>query len=89
MAQSTGPVVALALITYGNAVVLNNRPWDEQLRVFPAAALVAGALYLVEQASPKAARAAAWLAFAAVMLTRVNPSVPSPVESLSAWLNQK
>lgn len=89
MAQSTGPIAALALITYGNSVVINNRPWDTELRIFAAAGVAAGALYLLEQVSPVAARGMAWVALVTVMFTRVNPDVPAPLESLAAWMRKE
>jgi hypothetical protein len=85
MAESTGPVVATALIAYGNAVLLNNQDPFAEVRVLVAAGIAGGALFLVEQWSPTVARSIGYLMLGTVLATRVDPNVPNPVESLLTW----
>lgn len=88
MAESTGPVVATALITYGNSVIFHERDPFVESRILIAGAVAAGALYLVEQWSPRVARAFAWWVLIGALIVRVSPGVPSPLESLLAWWQQ-
>lgn len=84
MANSTMPMLAVGAITLGNETVLNGRPIDWRIPV--ATAFAAGALALLEKPAPTLAVGVAWLALATVLLTRVNPNVPAPVETLlKAW----
>jgi hypothetical protein len=83
MAASTGPLLALGGITMANASILHGKPID--LRVPVATALACGMFALAERAFPLAVPALAWLALGTVLLTRVDPSVPSPAESLGEF----
>jgi hypothetical protein len=83
VSQTTGPVLAIGGITIANRVLLNDRPWEWKTPV--ATGIAALAFGLAEKAWPTGAKALAWMALVAVVITRVDPAVPSPVESLNAW----
>lgn len=86
MAASTGPVLAVGAITMANRSVFNGRPVDWRV---PIATLIAAGLFsLAEKAIGAAAVGIAWVALAAVILTRVDPGVPSPAESAVKWFNE-
>ena len=85
MARTTGPVLALGAVTIFNESVIHNQPFNWKLPI--ATGLLAGGMALVEKVSPPLALGLVWISFAAVLLTRVNPSVPSPTESFVAWWN--
>lgn len=81
--KSTGPVLAMGAITVANNVVFNNKPFDWRVPV--ATGIAAGAFALVEKAWPEGAVALAWMALVTIIVTRVDPKIPSPVESLNNW----
>jgi hypothetical protein len=83
MAASTGPVLALGAITLLNDNIFHDQPFDWKVPI--ATGLLAGALALVEHASPALASGLVWTALATVLLTRTNPNVPSPTESFVSW----
>lgn len=88
MSQTTGPILALGGVTLFNSMILNNRPFDPKVPI--AVGIAAGAFALAEKGWPQGATALAWMAFVTVLITRVQPGVPSPVESLNTWwLSQK
>lgn len=83
MAATTGPVLAVGAVTVANRVIFNNQPMEWRV---PIATAIAAALFaLGERAWPAGAKALAWTALVAVVLTRVDPSVPSPAESALTW----
>lgn len=81
--RSTGPVLAIGGITLANRVLLNDQPMDWTIPI--ATGIAVGAFSLFEHAAGDAAPALAWLALATVLLSRIDPTVPSPVESLFEW----
>jgi hypothetical protein len=83
MARSTGPILAAGAITMANQSLLNGQPVN--IRVALATGAAAGMLGLLEQPLPDFAVAVAWLALATVLLVRVDPKNPSPVESFARW----
>ena len=85
MAASTGPVLALGAITVANESIIHDQPLS--WRAVIGTGLLAGALALVEKASQPLAVGLAYIALATVLLTRVNPAVPSPTESFLSWWN--
>ncbi len=86
MSASTGPVIAAGLITIGNRVVIQGHPTDNHvIQTAVGTAIVAGTLALVENILPGTATAAAWLILFAVILVRVDPTVPAPAEALATW----
>ena len=89
MAASTGPVLAAAGIVIFNAIIVNDQPPRSQTRVAVAGLIAAAGLALAERALPRAAVALSWLILASTLLVRVQPAVPSPIESFQTWYNQK
>lgn len=87
MSGTTGPILALGGVTLANQMILNDRPFDPKIPI--ATGIAAGAFALAEKGFPRGATAVAWMAFIAVLITRVNPAVPSPVESLAKWWQQQ
>lgn len=85
MAASTGPVLAIGAVTLANRVVFHNQPMDWRLPL--ATGIAAGLFALLEKPLGPIAPAIAWLALATVVLTRVDPTVPSPAESALTWFN--
>lgn len=83
MARTTGPILAVGAITLANNTVLNGRPFD--LRILVGAGVAAGAFALAERAYEPLAVGLAWVALAAVLFARMDPSIPSPIESFNAW----
>lgn len=83
MARSTGPILAAGAITMANQSLLGNQP--PNFRVALATGAAAGMLSLLEQVLPDFAVALSWLALSTVLLVRVDPRNPSPVESFSDW----
>jgi hypothetical protein len=69
-----------------NRTVFNGQPMD--WRIPPATGLAAIGFSLAEKAWPQGATILAWTAFLTVLLSRTDPSVPSPVESALAWWNK-
>lgn len=89
MSESTGPILAMGAITYANAVVIHDRDPAASSRILVATGFAAGAFYLFEKAAGRVAVVLAWTALVAVLLTRVDPNTPAPVESLLAWYNKE
>jgi hypothetical protein len=83
MAASTGPVLALGAITVANQSVIHSQPFDWRVPI--ATGLLAGVCALLDKGVPGLGTGLAYVALAAVLLTRVNPAVPSPTESFAAW----
>lgn len=85
MGRSTGPILAIGAITITNRTIFNNQPMDWGIPIATGVAVVM--FDLLEQAASTWAVGLAWLALAAVTLTRIDPSVPAPAESFLAWWN--
>lgn len=83
MSRTTGPVLALGAVTVGNASIVHGRPIDWRVPI--ATGIAAGMFALGERAWPAGAVGLAYLALGTVLLTRVDPRVPSPSESFLAW----
>lgn len=83
MARTTGPVIAIGAVTLANRTVFNAKPMDWRIPI--ATALAAGMFALAERAWAEGAVMLAWTALVAVLLTRVDPAVPSPAESALKW----
>jgi hypothetical protein len=86
MSQTTGPVLAMGAITIVNQTVFNDRPMDWRVPI--ATGLLAVGFSWGERVWPKGALILAWTGVVAVVLTRVQPTVPSPTESALAWWNK-
>lgn len=89
MAGSTGPILAVGAITLFNDTVVHTKTVGQDTRVIVGTAIAAGGLYLLEKVDRPLAVGLAWVAFVAVMFTRMDPKVPSPVESFLSWYNAK
>jgi hypothetical protein len=87
MAASTGPILAVGVITLANRSVFNDQPvdWKVPIATAMAAVLFAGA----ERAVGRPAVGVAYLALVTVVLARVDPAVPSPAESALRWFNER
>ena len=88
MPASLGPILAAGGLVWGNAVIVHNHgPLEQQqARVLVATLASAAGLSVLEKVMPATATLVAWLALTAVILVRVEPNVPSPLESIMAWL---
>lgn len=83
MAQTTGPILAMGAVTLTNAVIVHGRPMDWRIPI--ATGFTAGLFALLEKGAPGFAKGLAWLAFAAVLMVRVQPDVPTPAETIVAY----
>lgn len=86
MARSTGPILAVGAVTMINASVFHDKPID--WRVPMATGLFAIGMYGMERVWPTGAVLFAWGSLLTVLLTRTDPNIPSPTESLWVWWNQ-
>lgn len=86
MSRTTGPVLATGAITVVNQTVFHDEEMDWRVPV--ATGLAAIGFSLAEKVWPKGAVILAWTGFMTVLLTRTQPSVPSPVESALTWWNK-
>lgn len=86
MSASTGPVVAAGLITVFNRTIVQGHAMDNNLiPVVIGTTIAAGGLSIMENFLPGTAVAFSWLILAAVLLVRVDPTIPSPAESFATW----
>lgn len=86
MSTTTGPILAMGGITVVNQTVFNGKPMDWRIPI--ATGLAAIGFSLAEKVWPKGAELLAWTAFVTVLVTRTDPSVPSPVENAVTWWNK-
>lgn len=86
MSKTTGPVLATGALTVANQTVFHNQPMDWRVPI--ATGLAAIGFSLAEKAWPQGAEILAWTALVTVLVTRINPKVPSPAESALAWWKQ-
>ena len=89
MARSTGPIVAAGALTLFNDVIVHQRSISQDSRVIVATAVAAGGLALLEHVSAQLAVGISWLALVTVLLVRVDPKTPAPLESFATWWNGK
>lgn len=87
MGASTGPILAAGAISLGNEMIVAGKPIN--LRIITGTAIAAGGLVLIERLSPGLAKGLAWLALMTVLLVRVDPDVPAPLEAFNTWYNAK
>ncbi len=87
MGASTGPILAAGAISLGNEMIVAGKPIN--LRIITGTAIAAGGLVLIERLSPALAAGLAWLALLTVLLVRVDPDVPAPLEAFNTWYNAK
>lgn len=86
MARSTGPILAMGGVTLFNESIIHDQPLN--LRVVIATGGLALVFDLLERASSELAIGLAWVGLVAILFTRINASVPSPVESAMAFWNE-
>lgn len=86
MSKTTGPVLAVGAITVVNGTIFHGQPMDWRVPI--ATGLSAIGFSLAERVWPQGAEILAWTALVTLLLTRVNPKVPSPAESAVTWFNQ-
>jgi hypothetical protein len=68
MAASTGPIVAVGVITAGNDVIGNGQPWTKIIPIGVATGIAAALLALAEHASEPLAVGIAWIALITCLL---------------------
>ena len=83
--RTTGPILAIGGITLANQSIVHTQPVSWRVPV--ATGLAAGIFALLEKAWGDGAVALAYLALASILFTRIDKSVPSPVESFVGWWN--
>jgi type IV secretory pathway TrbD component len=86
MAETTGPILLVGGITLANKSLLNGEPFDWRIAI--ATGLSAGAFALLERLWQKGAVGLAWLAVVTVLLVRLDPKKPAPVENLNKWFEK-
>jgi hypothetical protein len=87
VSRTTGPILAIGGITVANRVLFHGEPMDWRIPI--ATGITAMAFGLAEKAWEKGAVAMAYLALVTVLLTRLDPAVPAPVETINQWFNSK
>jgi len=84
MARTTGPILAVGAISFANKALHD----DVDIRIPVATGFAAVVFALLERIHEGLAVGIAWIALAAVLLTRVDPRVPSPTETLLKYWNR-
>lgn len=85
MSETLGPVLAMGAITMANQSIFHDNPVNWRVPI--ATGLAAIGFGLVERVWPEGAVILAWTALLSVILTRMDPSVPSPTESAITWFD--
>lgn len=83
MAKTTGVILAIGAITVANRVIFNNQPMD--WRVLIGTGIASLTFSGLEKVNQEAALGLSYVALVAVLLTRIDPKVPSPTESALKW----
>lgn len=78
MARSTGPILAVGAISFGNQWIFNK---NVDFRIIAATGIAAAALAGLEHAIPELAVGIAYIALITIVFTRVDGK-PSPAENL-------
>lgn len=86
MSLTTGPILATGAITVVNQTIFHDEPMDWRVPV--ATGLATIGFGLAERVWPQGSKILAWTVLGTVLLTRTQPSVPSPVESALSWWNK-
>jgi len=90
MASSTGPIVALGVVTWANGAILqpdtlpDGNVFRFSVRVGVGTGIAAAGLALIERASPQLAKGIAYVALITALFTRYNDR-SSPIENLLIW----
>ncbi|SEF12909.1 hypothetical protein SAMN05216489_09987 [Streptomyces sp. 3213] len=85
MAKTTGVILAIGAITVANRVVFNGKDMDWRIPV--ATGLASMTFAALEKVNQEAALSLSYMALISVLLTRIDPKVPSPTESALDWWN--
>lgn len=89
MSRTTGPILAAGGITLAVGILVHDRglmPFGARVAV--ATGIAASGFYLLEQLSPGLAVPLAWLALTTVLLVRLDPKTPAPIEAVADWINK-
>jgi len=90
MSRSTGPILAVGTIALFNETIVHRHVDAVRVaRIVVGTGVAAGALALFERVNEGLALGLAWVALAAILLVRMDPTTPSPVESFATWYNEK
>jgi hypothetical protein len=82
-------MLAAGALVIGNAVIVNDRPVQDQTRVVVATLIGAAGLALLENAFPSLAVGLSWLILLGVLLVPVDPNTPAPLEAFDKWYRGK
>lgn len=85
MAKTTGVILAIGAVTVANRVIFNSQDMDWKIPV--ATGLASITFAALEKVNQEAALGLSYLALVTVLLTRIDPKVPSPTESALDWWN--
>lgn len=83
MSKTTGPILATGALTIVNQTIFHGKAMD--WRVPLATGLAAVGFSLAERVWEEGTEILAWTVLITVLLTRTDPSIPSPTESALAW----
>jgi hypothetical protein len=83
-----GPTLAAGGISLFNLVIIHGQPVSKGGKIIVGTVVAALALSLVDDAVPGLGTGLAWASLAAVLLVRMNPNVPAPLESLNSWFQR-
>lgn len=86
MAKSTGIILAVGGVTMFNDVILNRESIDWRVPV--ATGFGAVVFSLGEKVNKPITVGVAWVALLTVLLARINPDKPAPVETLLEMWNE-
>jgi len=75
-------------VTLFNDVIMLSRPPEHEIRVVVAGAIAGAGLALLERAWPAGAVGFAWLGLLTVLLVRIDPKTPAPLETFTDWWNK-
>ena len=85
MSRSVGPILAVGGVTLFNQSVLNGKEIDWRIPV--ATGFAAMAFSLLEKVNETLTVGVAWIALLTVLLARIDPKTPAPVETLLKYWN--
>ena len=86
MSRSVGPILAVGGVTLFNQSVLNGKEIDWRIPV--ATGFAAMAFSLLEKVNETLTVGVAWVALLTVLLARIDPKTPAPVETLLKYWNR-
>ncbi len=83
MAQTTGPILVAGGITWANSTLLDDNPnnlFEETVRIGVATGVLCGIMYGMERLSSGIAVGLSWAMLGTVLLVRIKPGTPTPLE---------